>query len=79
MAVEGVRHHRTARAALLPLRAEHEVVDDQLASAVEKISERFLPVLVLSKEYCFSTFTQGGRDAWRLTRPRATRELLFLR
>ena len=41
----GVVHiERTARAALLPVRTEHEVVDNQLAVAVEKLRERHLPV-----------------------------------
>ena len=36
-----VGHERTTRAALLPIRPEHEVVNDQLAASVEKVGERF--------------------------------------
>jgi hypothetical protein len=32
----------TTGAALVPLRAKHEVIDDELASPVEEISESFL-------------------------------------
>ena len=38
--VEVLAHQRTARAAFLPVRPEHEVVDDQLASSVEELCER---------------------------------------
>jgi len=31
-------------AAFVPLRAEHEVIDDELASAVEQVSKSFLAI-----------------------------------
>ena len=37
-----VGHERAARATLLPIRSEHEVVDDQLAAPVEEVGERDL-------------------------------------
>src|SRR5712675_695180 len=40
--VEVVRPERAGRAALLPVGAEHEVVDDELALAREEIGERLL-------------------------------------
>jgi hypothetical protein len=43
-AVEVIGEQRAARAALLPVRAEHEVIDDQLALAAEQIGERLLAV-----------------------------------
>jgi len=36
-----IRQERAADAALFPVRAEHEVVDDQLAASVEQIGECF--------------------------------------
>ena len=39
-----IREHRTDFAALVPLRIEHEVVDDQLAATVEQIGERLFAV-----------------------------------
>src|SRR5581483_2056873 len=41
-AVEVVGHERAARAALLPSRAEHEVINDQLAASCEEVGERCL-------------------------------------
>src|SRR6266478_8991055 len=41
-AVEMIREVRATRAAFLPIRTEHEVVDDQLASAAEEIGKRLL-------------------------------------
>ena len=41
-AVEMVGQERAARAALLPARTEHEVIDDQLAAAVEQVGQRLL-------------------------------------
>jgi len=38
-AVEVVRHERTAPAAFLPARPEHEVVDDKLAAPLEKVGQ----------------------------------------
>src|SRR6202790_1846592 len=38
-AVSMIHIERATRAALLPLRTEHEVVDDELTSAIEKIRE----------------------------------------
>ena len=41
----GVVHvERAARAALLPIGTEHEVVNNQLALAIEKVRKRHLPV-----------------------------------
>jgi hypothetical protein len=48
-AVRVVHIERTARAGLLPVRTEHEVVDNQLAFAVEKVRERHLPVRPVEK------------------------------
>src|SRR5580700_1391916 len=42
-AVGVVHTEGAARATLLPIRAEHEVVDNELALAVEKIRERHFP------------------------------------
>src|SRR5258708_830126 len=42
--VEVVRPERARRASFLPVRAEHEVVDDKLALAGEEVGERLLPV-----------------------------------
>jgi hypothetical protein len=42
-AVKVIGQVRAALAALLPARAKHEVIDDQLAPAVEKTGERFFP------------------------------------
>jgi len=39
-AVEVVGQERAAGAALVPVRSEHEVIDDQLAAAVEQVCER---------------------------------------
>ena len=39
-AVEGVGPERAARAALGPVGSEHEVVDEQLAAAVEQLAQR---------------------------------------
>jgi len=41
-AVEMIGGHRAAGATLFPVRAKHEMVDDELASAVEKGRESFL-------------------------------------
>src|SRR5271154_4236285 len=41
-AVEMIRHVRTAGATRLPAWAEHEVVDNKLAAAVEKIGQHYL-------------------------------------
>jgi hypothetical protein len=39
----GMVHHEGATgAAFVPLRAEHEVVDDELAPAVEQVGKSFL-------------------------------------
>src|SRR6476660_1559805 len=43
-AVEVVGHERAARAALLPVRTKHEVVDDELTVAAEEVREADLPV-----------------------------------
>src|SRR5205823_3356786 len=45
--LEVVRPERADRTALLPVRAEHEVIDEQLAAAVEEISQRLLAVWAL--------------------------------
>ena len=42
--VDVIREERAAPAAFLPLRREHEVVDDELAPAVEEVGERLLAV-----------------------------------
>src|SRR2546427_5497016 len=42
--VDVIREERAAPAAFLPLRREHEVVDDELAPAVEEVGERLLTV-----------------------------------
>jgi hypothetical protein len=42
VAVEIVGRPGAARATLLPLRPEHEVIDDQLAAAVEEVGESLL-------------------------------------
>src|SRR2546428_998155 len=34
---------RTALATLVPVRAKHEMVDDELVTVLEKISQRFFP------------------------------------
>jgi len=36
-AVKAIRGHRTAGASFFPIRAEHEVVDSELAAAIEKL------------------------------------------
>src|SRR6516165_5028361 len=41
---EVVDPERAVRAARVPLRREHEVVDDELATAVEQVGQRGLPV-----------------------------------
>src|SRR5215510_11804950 len=41
-AVVVVRPERAARAAFLPLRAEHEVIDEELISSAEQVGQRFL-------------------------------------
>jgi len=41
-AVEVIAHERAARTPLGPIRAEHEVVNEQLAARAEKIGERDL-------------------------------------
>ncbi len=41
-AIDMIRNERAARAAFLPVRAEHEVVHNQLAPAAEKIGQRLL-------------------------------------
>src|SRR5947208_10936882 len=41
-AVEVIGRHRATGAPLRPFRAEHEVIDDQLAAAVEEVRERLL-------------------------------------
>src|SRR5450759_1457501 len=43
-AVEMIGQERAAWTTLLPPRTEHEVVHNQLASAVEEVGERFLAV-----------------------------------
>ena len=39
-AVEMIGEERAARAALLPIRAKHEVIDDQLAFAAKQLGQR---------------------------------------
>lgn len=39
--IEMIREERAARASSLPIRTEHEVIDDQLAAAIEEIGKRF--------------------------------------
>jgi hypothetical protein len=43
-AIEMVTQKPAARAALLPPGAEHEVIDDQLAAAIEEVCQRHLAV-----------------------------------
>ena len=43
-AINVIGQERAGRAALFPLRSEHEMVDDQLAVSVEKIGKRQLAV-----------------------------------
>jgi hypothetical protein len=43
-AVGMVHIERAAWAALLPVGSEHEVVNDELASTLEKIRERYFPM-----------------------------------
>src|SRR6266536_4973070 len=41
-AVDMIGQERAARATLLPFWTKHEMIDDQLAPAIEQVSERFL-------------------------------------
>jgi len=43
-AVKMIGEQRTARAALLPIRTEHEMVDHQLAIFAEKLGQLSLPL-----------------------------------
>jgi hypothetical protein len=43
-AIERVRQVGAARASFLPSRAEHEVIDNQLASSVEQVGQRLPPM-----------------------------------
>src|SRR5260370_36223796 len=43
-AVDMIELERTADASLAPIRAEHEMLDDQLTASAEQIGEGFLPV-----------------------------------
>src|SRR5437870_9401096 len=43
-AVDMIGQERAARALLVPLRTEHEVIDDQMAAPVEEVGERLLAV-----------------------------------
>ncbi len=40
-AIKIVGKKRTSRAALIPVRSEHEMIDQQLAAPVEQIGKRF--------------------------------------
>src|SRR5260370_9726004 len=67
-----------ARAPLLPARAEHEVVHDQLASAVEELSQRRLarrPLEAIGLVHLHPR-QRAARGAQLVAQPR---ELLFLR
>src|SRR3954453_3204978 len=48
-AVEAVSGRRAGRASRLPVRTEHEVVDDQLRAAVKHLRQRLGPVLGLER------------------------------
>jgi hypothetical protein len=75
-AVRVVHVERAARAALLPVRTEHEVVNNQLAFAVEKIRERHLPVRPV-ENVIFYDFDSGKLPAFGSESVALARELLL--
>jgi hypothetical protein len=66
-AVEVVGPTRAVRAAFVPLRGEHEVIDDQLAAAVEELRQR--PLAVPSFEHVRLLDALPGQRAAFLTQP----------
>src|SRR5258707_12282883 len=73
---ESVVNHRATRAALGPVGAEHEVVNSQLAAAVEKIGKRFLSAGTVEDIILFDA-NPRQRAALRGKRIAQMRELLF--
>src|SRR5205823_4167816 len=76
--VEVVGPERTVRAARLPLRQEHEVIDDELTAAVEEIGQRLLSVRAVEKVVLLHTLPRqlAAAAAQLIALPR---EFLFLR
>src|SRR5262249_37455723 len=58
-AIEAVCPEGAVLAALVPVRAVHEVIGQQLAAALEQL-RKGLPPSAPSKTYSFSTFTHGS-------------------
>ena len=77
-AVEMIGEQRTTRAALLPVRAEHEVVDDQLAVFAEKLGQRFLAVRAI-EHVILLDFLPGQLAALAAERVARARKCFFLR
>src|SRR5260370_18110786 len=75
-AAESVGNHRATRAALGPVGGEHEVVNSQLAAAVEKIGKRFLSAGSVEDIILFDA-NPRQRAAVRGKRIAQMRELLF--
>jgi hypothetical protein len=66
-----------AWAAFLPLRAEHEVVDDELASPFEQVGESFIAARRIEDIVLFD-FNPGKLAAFGGNRVALVRELLLL-
>src|SRR5579864_241971 len=54
--IEMIREERTARAALLPSRSQHEVIDNQLVSPVKKLSQCLFSLWPLERVLLFHLF-----------------------
>src|SRR5690348_9706006 len=67
--IEMVGEIRAALATFLPSRAEHEMIDNQLAAAIEQISQPLFPVRPF-EDVLLSTLTMGSlrRAALRASR-----------
>ena len=77
-AVGMVGHERAACAALLPVRSEHEVLDDQLALSCEEVRERKTSVAAVEAVVLFDLHPRK-RPAFRSERVHLPGKLLFFR
>src|SRR4051812_6418430 len=74
--LQAVGPDRTERAVVLPLRTEHEVVDDELTPSVEEIRQRPLSAHTI-KDVRFRHFLPRQRAALLVQLVPKPRELLF--
>ena len=60
-AVEVIGEQRAARTTLLPVRSEHEMIDDQLAAIAEQVGQRFFSIRPI--EFVTLVYLQPGQRA----------------